>query len=209
MVEGYLLYGSKGSGSLAVEAALTLIGADFATQDVPHGDLPATTLLAQVPALRLPSGEVMTESLAILLWLAETHPEAKLAPAVGDPVRAAFLHWMAYVSSAIYAHYWAMDFPDRVTSDEAAQAEVKAALEARVDACWGVMEAGIDPGDYLLGDTLSVLDLYVTVVSRWTVSRKALHGAIAPRLGAVVRRVEGDPRLASLWASRFPLPVAM
>jgi GST-like protein len=54
-----------------------------------------------------------------------------------------------------------------------------------------------------------VLDLYVTVVSRWTISRKALHGAIAPRLGAVVRRVEGDPRLASLWASRFPLPVAM
>ena len=208
MKDGYFLFGCKGTGSVAVEAALTLIGADFQIQDVPHGELPATTPLAQVPALRLPSGEVMTESAAILMWLAETHPEANLAPAVGDRSRAAFLRWMAYVSSAIYAHYWAMDFPARLTADEAAQAEVKTALEARIDDCWAVMEAGIDPGDYLLGDDLTVLDLYVTVVSRWT-SRKRLHATIAPRLGAVVRRVENDPRLASLWASRFPLPVAM
>lgn len=208
MTDGYLLYGCKGTGSVAVEAALTLIGADFQTRDIPHADLPATTPLAQVPALRLPGGEVMTESAAILLWLAETHPRAKLAPSVGDPRRAAFLRWMSFVASAIYAHYWAMDFPARLTADEAAQGEVKAALEARIDECWAIMEAGIDPGAYLLGDDLTVLDLYVTVVSRWT-SRKALHETIAPRLGAVVRRVENDHRLASLWASRFPLPVAM
>jgi GST-like protein len=208
MKDGYLLYGNKGTGSVAVEAALTLIGADFKTQDVKHEDLPGATPMAQAPALRLPGGEVMSESAAILLWLAEAHPDAKLAPAVGERARPAFLRWMAFVSSAIYAHYWARDFPARLTDDAAAQIAIKKALAARIAACWGLMEAGIDPGDYLLGDSLTVLDLYVTVVSRWT-PRKALHGEIAPRLGAVVRRVESDPRLTALWAERFPLRVAM
>jgi GST-like protein len=114
---------------------------------------------------------------------------------------------MAFVSAAIYALYWVRDDPSRVVDDAAAQKAVKTHLEARIAACWGVMEAGLDPGEFLLGDTLTVLDLYVTVVSRWT-PRKALHETVAPRLGAVVRRVETDPRLADLWATRFPLRVA-
>ena len=66
------------------------------------------------------------------------------------------------------------------------------------------MEANLTPGQYLLGDALSVLDIYVTIVSRWT-PRDALHGTIAPRIAEVVRRVEEDPRLAGLFADRFPL----
>jgi GST-like protein len=111
---------------------------------------------------------------------------------------------MAFVSAAIYAHYWARDYPARLVQDPAAQAEVKASLNARIAHGWGVMEAGLTPARYLLGDEITVLDIYVTVVSRWT-PRQALHERIAPRIGEVVRRVEDDPRLASLWAERFPL----
>jgi GST-like protein len=206
MSADYVLYGAPGTGSVAVEAALTLIGARHLCEDIPETDLSGTasTPMAQVPALRLPGGQLMTESAAILIWLAEAHPDAKLAPPAGDPGRAEFLRWMAFVSAAIYAHYWARDVPSRLTGEAAAQAEVKAALNQRIADCWGIMEAGITPGDYLLGDGLTVLDLYVTVVSRWT-PRRALRETIAPRLAAVVRRVESDPRLAELWARRFPL----
>ena len=193
------------TGSVAVEAALALIGADHRIEDVPYDDLQSgPNPLAQVPALRLPTGELMTESLAILIWLADAHPEARLAPAIDSPARPTFLRWIAFVSAAIYAHYWARDFPARVVTDARAQAEIKARLEARIASGWGAMEAGIEPGAYLLGDRISVLDLYVTVVSRWT-PREALHQRIAPRIGKVVRRVEADPRLAALWAERFPL----
>ncbi|HEY2178531.1 MAG TPA: glutathione S-transferase family protein [Caulobacteraceae bacterium] len=206
MGEGYFLYGQKGTGSLAVEAALILIGAPYEIEDVRQADLAGAAFnrLAQVPALRLPTGEVMTESAAILAWLAEAHPDAKLAPAPGAKARVPFLRWMAFVSSAIYAHYWALDFPARLTADADAQKEIVESLETRIAQCWAIMEAGVDPGQYLLGDTLTVLDLYVTVVSRWT-PRTALHETIAPRIGAVARRVEADPRLADLWAARFPL----
>lgn len=51
----------------------------------------------------------MTESAAILIHLADLHPRARLAPGLGDPRRAQYLRWMAYVSAAIYAFGWIMD----------------------------------------------------------------------------------------------------
>ena len=150
-IQPYILYGAPETGSVAVEAALALIGADHRIEDVPYDDLQSgPNPLAQVPALRLPTGELMTESLAILIWLADSHPEARLAPAIDSPARPTFLRWMAFVSAAIYAHYWARDFPARVVTDARAQAEVKTRLEARIAGGWGVMEAGIEPGAYLL-----------------------------------------------------------
>jgi GST-like protein len=208
MSEAFVVYGERDTGSVAVEAALTLLGADYRVENIPEAQLGSIpNPMAQVPALLLPSGELMTESAAILIWLADAHPAARLAPAIDSPLRPAFLRWMAFVSAAIYAHYWARDFPVRLVKDPGAQAEVKASLKARIAHGWGVMEAGITPGRYLLGDEISVLDVYVTVVSRWT-SRQALHERIAPRIGEVVRRVETDPRLATLWAERFPLRAA-
>ena len=64
------------------------------------------------------------------------------------------------------------------------------------------MEGQIAPGRYLLGDELSVLDLYVAVVSRFNPRRKRFYEA-APRMGEVVRRVDEDPRLTALWAERM------
>jgi GST-like protein len=205
MAEEYVVYGERGTGSVAVEATLKLLGAGYRVENVPEAQLGSIpNPMAQVPALLLPSGELMTESAAILIWLADAHPDARLAPAVDSPLRPAFLRWMAFISSAIYAHYWARDFPVRLVKDAAAQAEVRASLNARIAHGWEVMEAGITPGRYLLGDEISVLDVYATVISRWT-PRKALHERIAPRIGEIVRGVETDPRLAPLWAERFPL----
>jgi GST-like protein len=65
------------------------------------------------------------------------------------------------------------------------------------------MDAQIDPGRYLLGDSLTMLDLYVTVVSRFGPWRQRFY-AVAPRMSAVVSRVDAEPRLAAFWAKRFP-----
>lgn len=206
MDEQFVVVGEAGSGSVAIEAALTLLGLPYGraetSTDNPQGA--AGTPMGQAPVLILPGGEVMTESAAILLWLADSHPDASLSPPLASPLRPAFLRWMMFVSAAIYAHYWARDFPARVVSGEAAQREVRERLNARIVHAWGVMEGQITPGLYLLGDDLTVLDLYVMVVSRWT-PRRVLHEEIAPRIGEVVRRVESDPRLAALLADRFPL----
>ena len=213
MSNRYILYSDVGSGGVAVEAALTLMGQAYELVEAPTSEpedpaggdrVLAANPMRQVPALVLPSGEVLTESAAILIWLTEQHPEAGLAPAPGDPARAAFLRWMAYVSAAIYSLYWVKDDPARLVPDPAAQPALVARALERISACWAIMEAQVAPGGrYILGDQLTVLDLSVTVVSRVRPRRQRFY-EVAPRLGEVVRRVDADPRLAAFWPQRFP-----
>ena len=210
MADSYILYGAKGWGSVIVEAALTLIGAPYRTVDLADGayahedaELARVNPLRQVPALVLPNGELMTESAAILLWLTETHPEAGLAPPPGDPGRAQFLRWMAYIPAQIYSMYWVRDIPSRLADGEAAEAVILERTKQRIADCWTMMDAQVDPGPWIAGERLTVLDLYVTVVSRWTPGRKRFY-QLAPKLADVVKRVDADPRLAALWAERMP-----
>lgn len=211
MNEPLTLYGAKGSGAVAVEAALTLIGRPYAvidsfdwSGDPNDGEkVLAANPMRQVPALVLPDGEILTESAAILIWLDEQHPQARLAPPPGSPGRARFLRWMAYVSSAIYSLYWVKDEPARLAPDPAAQPALVERTEERIADCWRMMGEQVTPGAYILGDELSVLDLYVAVVSRFRPRRKRLY-AVAPNLEGPVRRVDADPRLQALWAERMP-----
>lgn len=212
MSDRYILYSARGSGGVAVEAALTLMGQPFElidayTWDQAHpesGDrVLAANPMRQVPALVFPDGEVMTESSAILVRLAELHPEAALAPGARDPRRSQFLRWMAFVSASIYAHFWLKDDPSRLVSDPALHPDVDRRIQDRIDDCWRTMEAQVSPGRYILGDEMTVLDLYVAVVSRFRPRRQRFYAA-APRMGEVVRRVDADPRLAEFWSRRYP-----
>lgn len=207
----YTLYGAPGSGATPVHAALTLIGAQVDVVDVAtwEGDAERERIapvnpMRQVPALVLPSGELMTESAAILLWLGDRHPEAGLCPAPGDPLRARYLRWMVYVPAAIYSMFWVRDEPSRLAPDPAAQPALLERTAERVAECWRLMDAQIGtPAPYLLGERLSMLDLYVAVVSRWTPHRERFYRE-APRMAEAVKRVDADPRMAAFWAARFP-----
>ena len=159
--------------------------------------------MLQVPSLRLPGGEVMTESAAILIWLADSHPGSGLAPRPDDPCRPAFLRWMSFVAAAIYALYWVKDVPSRLASGPEAQAFLVERVLDRIADCWRAMDEQVSPCPFILGEALSVLDIYVAVVSRFRPRRRRFYAA-APKLAQVVRRIDADPRLADLWAERFP-----
>lgn len=203
MSGGYVVFGAPSSGSVAIEAALTLIGAPWRLEDAASWqDLAASEDMArvnpmrQVPALVLPSGELMTESAAILTFLADSHPDARLAPGIESPMRPRFLRWMAFISAQVYALYWVRDVPGRLAEGAANEAVIKARTLARIVDCYRVMDAQVAPtGRFLLGDEVSVLDLYLAVVSRWGPRRKGFY-ATAPGLANVVRYPSGDGRLA-------------
>jgi len=144
----------------------------------------------------MPSGEVMTESAAILMRLAEQHPHARLAPAPGDPARAAFLRWMVFVPAAIYSMYWLRDQPSRMAADGAGGQVVLDRAANRIAECWRMMDRQVTPGRYILGDQMSVLDLYVALVSRWQPRRIRFYAA-APKMAAVVRPGDTDLRLVA------------
>jgi GST-like protein len=206
----FVLYGAQASGSVAVEAALTLLdlpyhlieGATW-TDAAARARVGKVNAMRQVPTLVLPGGEVMTESAAILIYLADAYPDARLAPEPADPARSQFLRWMVYVSSAIYALHWIKPDVRRIGAGVEVHDKVVDAVHERIAFCWSQMEAQVHPGIYLLGERLSVLDLYVTVVSRFGPWRPRFY-EVAPKMATVVRRVDADPRLQDFWARRYP-----
>lgn len=206
----FTLYGAPGSGATPVHAALTLIGVPCTTVDIAPWESEAerdkllpVNAMRQAPVLVLPSGETMTESAAILVWLGDRLPDAGLAPVIDDPRRAQYLRWMSFVSAAIYSLYWVKDDPSRLVPDPAAQPVLVDRSEGRILDCWRMMGEQVTPGRYILGEALSVLDLYVAVVSRFRPRRRRFYEA-APSLADPVRRVDADPSLRALWAERMP-----
>ncbi|WP_457445875.1 glutathione S-transferase family protein [Roseateles sp. P5_E4] len=204
------LYGAEASGAVAVEAALTLLGLPYTliegatwAEVAARDRVAASNPMRQIPTLVLPDGEVMTESAAILIYLADLDPVAGLAPAPGDPLRGQFLRWMLYVSSAIYALHWIKPDVKRIGAPEESRQAVVEAVHDRIAFCWANMDRQLTPGDFLLGDELTVLDLYVAVVSRFGPWRERFY-EVAPGMAAAIRRVDEDPRLAALWQARFP-----
>jgi GST-like protein len=209
----YVVYGQKGTGSVPVEATLLLLGEPYKlveraptekpeAGDISDEEMARVNPMQQVPALILPNGELMTESAAILIHLADSHPGARLAPAPDDPRRPAFLRWMIYVAAQVYGQIWARDDPARLAAEEAHKAVILARTAERMADCWRIMDSQVSPGRYILGHDLSVLDLYVTVVSHWGPRRPRFYQE-APKMADVVRRVDDDPRLAAFWAERL------
>jgi GST-like protein len=218
MVRPYVVYGQRGTGSIPVEATLLLLGEPYElrqptrTEDPTPGGISGEEIalvnpMQQLPVLILPSGEPMTESAAILIHLADSHPGSRLSPAMDDPRRPAFLRWMTFVSAQIYALVWVRDDPARLAVDEAHKAVILERTAERRAFCWRTMDALVSPGRYILGTDLSVLDLYVTVVSRWGPGRPRFYRE-APKMTEVVQRVDRDLRLAEFWAERFPFAAA-
>jgi GST-like protein len=201
--KSYVVYGQKGTGSVPVEATLLLLGEPYeVVERGPSEDRPAGNPMQQVPVLILPNGELMTESAAILIHLADSHPVARMSPALDDPRRPAFLRWMTYVSAQIYALIWVRDDPGRLAVDESHKPVILERTAERIAYCWRMMDAQVSPARYILGEDLSVLDLYVTVVSCWG-PRRARFYQEAPKMAEVVRRVDQDPRLVEFWDARL------
>jgi GST-like protein len=108
-----------------------------------------------------------------------------------------------YVSSAIYALHWIKPDVARIGAPPELRDSVVAAVHDRIAYCWANMDAQLQPGRYLLGDEMTVLDLYVTVVSRFGPWRRRFY-EVAPKMAQGVRRVDAEPRLAGFWVRRFP-----
>src|SRR5215470_11210757 len=120
----YRLYGRPGTGSVTIEAILEVAKASYEVEIIersPDGEVPEKLArlnpLGQVPVLRLPNGEIMTESAAIALYLTDQHPEADLAPSPTSGARASYLRWMLYLATNVYMTGLSAYYPDRYTSD--------------------------------------------------------------------------------------------
>ncbi|RUV76128.1 MAG: glutathione S-transferase family protein [Mesorhizobium sp.] len=168
----YKLYTRANTGGFVVEAALALAGVPFDQIDVPKSASPDQAFLDisplnQVPVLILPDGSSMTESAAICILLAERHPEANLAPAANSPDRADFLRWMTFMSSVIYQADLRFFYAHRYTADPGGVDAVKQAAISEMDRGLAILDAALEGRDWLVGDQLSLADIYLVMLVAW------------------------------------------
>jgi glutathione S-transferase len=138
----------------------------------------------QVPALQTETG-VLTESTAILPYIADLAPDRRLLPPAGTYARAEAQAWLSYLSSTVHAAYGGLIKPEHAALREVYLAQLTDALQA--------IDAHLRDCEWLL-DEFSVCDLYLLVFSIWRVMAGSLPPL--PNLDAFQQRMLARPGIA-------------
>jgi glutathione S-transferase len=204
----YRLYGDLGSGAFSAEAALAEAGApyEFELVSLDKGEQKEPRFLSlnpsgKIPALRLPEGEIVTESAAILLTLADHFPQSGLLPAQAAPARAAAYRWLAFMASEIYPFVEIVDYPARFVPEGKPAEALREKARARVRERLLLIERVL-AGPFLLAGGFSLLDIYAAMFSRWSVGTEWREQNL-PHLNQLARLVSQRPAIAPVWQRHF------
>jgi len=207
------LYGARGSGAAAIEAALLIANRPCRVVEAATwfpgaalDELRSVNPLGQIPTLELEDGSVLTESAAILIHLGLAYPDAGLLP-VDAAARAQALRGLVYIAANCYAAIGVIDYPERwcADCDEATGERIRAGTRARLHALWDGFADTFPPRPFLSGARLGALDLLAAVVSRWSGARAHL-AEHRPALHECLRTIDTDPRLVTLFERHWPPP---
>jgi len=163
------LYYAPGACSLSPHIALNeaglsyeLVRVDTKTKKTETGaDYLAINPKGYVPALQLDDGSVLTEGPAIVQYVADLKPEAKLAPANGTLARYRLQELLGYINSEIHKNFSPLFKPDT-------PADYKPIVLASLNMRIGLLADQLQDKPFLLGDQFSVADAYLFTVLGWT-----------------------------------------
>jgi GST-like protein len=204
----YTIYGDLRTGVFSSEAALAEAGADYSFERISIEKLEqkAPAFLAinpsgKMPALRLPDGTVITESLAILLTIADRFPQSTLLPKPGSVARANAYRWLAYMAGEIYPMVEISDYPERFASADAEALRAKA--QARIQENLLVLEHAFE-GPWFLGE-FSACDIYAAMFTRWRASIGCDwdREKNIPKLMAMAELLSKRERIAPVWQKHY------
>jgi len=192
----YRLHTGARTGGFAVQAVLAELGVRYQLVhvDTKKGEhrKPAFLKLnpmAQVPVLEVPGGRVMTESAAMVLYLADRHPGKRLAPAATSPGRADFVRWLFFLAVNVYGSDLRYTYPGRYTSDAAGAEGVQAAALAALDRQFAIIDQAVGQSAWMLGGRFSALDIYLAMLAYWHPDVPGLLAA-APNIARVTDKVK-------------------
>jgi glutathione S-transferase len=163
------LYYMPGACSLASHIALQESGSKFEIAAVDRKNRTTSDGLkfeqvnpkGYVPALRLDDGQILTENVAVLLYIADRNPGARLAPSDASIERYRLIEWLAFISSEIHKGFSPLFHP---AAGEETKQHTRNALAKRLD--W--LNGAVGARSFLQGDGFTVADAYLYTVLRWS-----------------------------------------
>ena len=151
-----------------------------------------------MPVIALPEGGILSESAAVLQYIADRAPARELAPAAGTLDRYRLAEWLNFVTSEVHKKLLWMVFSSKTTP------ELKAWARANATPTLDHAARHLAAHDYLVGDRFTVADTYLF----WALLI-APHGGISldahPALGAYVARIRQRPSVQAALAHDYPL----
>mgnify|MGYP001227061195 CR=1 FL=1 len=148
----------------------------------------------QVPALKLDDGEVLTEGPAVLQWIGDQNPAAKLAPPAGTMARYRLQEWLNYLSTEVHKMVFATLF------NPAQPAEAKAFARTIVVAKFDHLSSKLEERQFLIGDDFTVADAYLGTILNWC-KPAGVELSRWPVLEAYHQRLLARPAFAKAVAS--------
>lgn len=112
----------------------------------------------KVPAIRH-EGKTLTEMAAISLYLADAFPDAGLAPAIGDPLRADYLYWSVFRPGVLE--------PAIITKSQGLDVDPRMVGWGDWDTVLSLVERRLSDGEYILGDRFSAADILIGGALGW------------------------------------------
>jgi glutathione S-transferase len=199
------LFHAWGSCSLASAIALEEAGADYelAVMDTKAGDQRKAEYLAinpkgRVPALVTDRG-ILTETPAILAFIAQSYPAANLAPLEDAFAFAQAQAFNSYLCSTVHVAHAHKHRGYRWTDDAAAQAAMTAAVPKNEIACFQLIEDEMLKGPFVLGDAYSICDAYLFTLTGW-LEGDGVDRRQFPKVNALYDRVSARPAVRKVLA---------
>ncbi len=200
------LYYTKGTISVAVALALleagldhSLTRVDFATAEQTQDAYLKINPKGRVPALALDDGTVLTETGALLEYVAACAPEAGLVPQ--EPACAAHMRAvMYYLASTMHVAHAHKMRGSRWADQQSSHDDMTAKVPQTMTACAAYVEAECLRGDYVCGDAFSLADAYLFVVCNWLEGDGVDVGTF-PKIAAFVKRMEARDSVKSARAN--------
>lgn len=139
--------------------------------------------MGKVPAI-LHDGALVTEQVAIYIYLADLYAESGMAPAIGDPLRGPYLRWIAFYGSC---------FEPALIDKSLKQAPPPSMSPyGDYDTVLATLASQLEQGPYLLGDTYSAADVLWGSALNWTTMFELVPRT--PLIAAYIERVTQRPR---------------
>ena len=207
----YIIFGDKGTGAFSAEAALAEAGAQYEFRNISldkneqrEPEFLKVNPSGKMPALKLPGGEIITESAAILLAVADRHPDAGLLPPHASFARAECYRWIVFLASEVYPMVEISDYPARFVPEGAEADGLKRKVQERIRERLLIVEKHV-AGPWLLSSGFSAADIYAAMFSRWrnTIGREWLEAGHIPKLQAIAKALSERPRIAPVWQRHF------
>jgi glutathione S-transferase len=188
------LYISPGTCSMASNIALHEAGIPFEaakvdkrTKRVDGVEFIEINPKGYVPALRLDDGQVLTENVAVLQYIADLKPDSKLAPPAGTMERYRLQEWLSFINSEVHKAF-------SLLSSQEATEDMKAYARNSITKRLTYLQGALGEKQFLMGDQFTVADAYLFTVLSWG-PYVGIDIGQWPNLRSYVERIRSRPHV--------------